>query len=253
MEQQKRRKSTRVVIISLAVALAFALGWIVWQNFIFKEGTKKDVDLVVVDKKKEQAKKPLALKHYCLAQENLCFDYPETWSFKETKTEHTRVENGAKTMFTTPGVKLTSEDKKVALVLSTGIGNLGGTCQPGERGSIYVVDTKAINDSFYAISLVSEHRSGRYVPTVGLYSAKKQLPKGKQDGCSNYMAELITMKQSLPDYRNLMSFTTNDGHDDTSEEAHAPSVAKSLDDAKRQLGSATYRQAFDIAKSAHYK
>lgn len=42
-----------VVVICLVLALVAALGWIFYQNFIYKEPVKKDTDLVVVDKKNE--------------------------------------------------------------------------------------------------------------------------------------------------------------------------------------------------------
>lgn len=47
----KQRGSAHVVIIiCLVIALITALGWIFWQNFVHKEATKKDTELVVVKK-----------------------------------------------------------------------------------------------------------------------------------------------------------------------------------------------------------
>lgn len=42
-----------VVVVCLALALLTALGWIFYQNFIYKETPKKDTDLVVVEKDNE--------------------------------------------------------------------------------------------------------------------------------------------------------------------------------------------------------
>ena len=50
MKRINQRGSTEAVImIGLAIALVFALGWIFYQNFIFDDGTKKDSDQSMVD------------------------------------------------------------------------------------------------------------------------------------------------------------------------------------------------------------
>ncbi len=57
MKSNSQQGSVHVVItICLVVALIFALGWIFWQNFIHKEATKKDTELVVIDKTKRDNK-----------------------------------------------------------------------------------------------------------------------------------------------------------------------------------------------------
>ena len=58
MKTSSQRGSAHVVVtICLVIALLFALGWIFWQNFVHKESTKKDTDVIVVDKNKADANK----------------------------------------------------------------------------------------------------------------------------------------------------------------------------------------------------
>ena len=54
MQHSQKGSAHVVVTICLVIALIFALGWIFWQNFIHKESTKKETDLIVVDKSKQK-------------------------------------------------------------------------------------------------------------------------------------------------------------------------------------------------------
>lgn len=46
---QQKGSAHVVLVIVLVLALLTALGWIFWQNFIYKEPVRKDTDLVVVE------------------------------------------------------------------------------------------------------------------------------------------------------------------------------------------------------------
>ncbi len=54
MKHQQQGSAHAVVVIVLVLALITALGWIFYQNFVYKAPTKKDTELVVIDKSKKQ-------------------------------------------------------------------------------------------------------------------------------------------------------------------------------------------------------
>lgn len=70
-----------VVVICLVLALITALGWIFWQNFIHKEPTNKQTDVVVVHKDKEIAKpkNEMTITH---SGRTVVLEYPDGWSEK---------------------------------------------------------------------------------------------------------------------------------------------------------------------------
>ena len=80
MGTSSQRGSAHVVVtLCLVIALLFALGWIFWQNFVHKESTKKDTDLIVVDKDKGTGKKSEAPKpDLVISQWNVGADYDKT-------------------------------------------------------------------------------------------------------------------------------------------------------------------------------
>lgn len=57
MYEHNRGEATTVVIVVLVLIVLTALGWIFWQNFIHKETTKTETDLIIVDKSKDGVKK----------------------------------------------------------------------------------------------------------------------------------------------------------------------------------------------------
>ncbi len=237
-----------VVSICLVLALVTALGWVFYQNFIYKDPVKTETSSSTTEKKTDTAK--VAKKEACLTVERICFDYPDSWK-SDITTETSPLLNAPIDKGT-----LSSPDKSLSLGIHTGITSIGGMCDPDTEGSMQVVTSEKLglsgykaddyrDSALYLVKVVSANREQTgFTPSIYLTNTTKLTKPGKVGACDGIAAPLFPAR-NIKD--TLMNFSTSSAGD--RQEKPEPT----LDAAKQKLMSDTYTQAFDILKSVRYK
>jgi len=248
-----------IIIICLVLALATALGWIFWQNFL----QTSDNDLKQVDNTndKKVSKTEKADKSYCAPLEKLCFTYPEDWSLKakeETVYDQHKVDN----------ITLTNSDEDVVLRLRSGIDGLGGTCDPEDntdknfqtvqskqlsiKNVGYSEETKEFQSPYvHAITGILKYGS-KYSPEVIITTSKSVAAIGQHEFCASGYREIVTGRnvnlgeQNGSIYSGSVAFGTKFLGTNPTEYA-------SYDEAKKVLDQDTYQETFEIIKSSKYE
>lgn len=111
----------------------------------------------------------LANKTYCTSGERLCFKYPDTWTVsKRERQDAVKGSNG-------DSLSVTSPDSKLTLRLESGVGGIGGTCDPSARVTLSVLESteipkmKGFKRADYAYSLNTLRVARVVAPKEGKY------------------------------------------------------------------------------------
>lgn len=272
-----------VIIVCLVLALTGALGWIFWQNFISKDEASKNITnyaecaadknskiqesypevCVTKDGKSftnpdQKIEEDLTVDA-CTEHEKICFTYPQSWAYSE---ESKQFDGGAGTVYRDEN-ELVSADKKIKLSISTGIGQLGGLCDPeNASGYVQTVETRTVKVSFsnpdqnhtsdlYAVKVIVNTDTGRFVPGVLLSNSKILTKIGRHERCTTGYTDLFHQKNGSEGY-SLMLFSSLPFFNLGAESSAKEPAYDTYDEAKAALNSQALKEAFDIILSAHY-
>ena len=130
MKNQKGFGIVPVLLVLILISIVSFTGYFVWnrQTEKNKEETSQvagQQDAKSVNQKNSQAK----IKSHCLQTQPICFDYPESWSFKSQIQE-------SPLTGTQDSVKVVSQNG-TSIEIVTGIDGLGGVCDKDEPGAFY--------------------------------------------------------------------------------------------------------------------
>ena len=252
-----------VLIVILVLALLSALGWIFWQNFMQPANTNNTASAPQPSASSSVAAKNI---EHCLSGAKLCFDYPSSWKIEKTTESYPAEgsqdwkDNGNKSTYDFEGVKIMSNDQTAKLHLETGIGQLGGTCDPQASGQLSVIDsedtaikTKNMQGQDATVRAVSVilQKDGKY--GVGVFlTNQNNIQKGKDiSACETGYADLIEQKFGAIDGFNNMRFSSMQMLDG-SVKIYDNSSLSSVDEAKKALKSPHYLEAFEVLQSVKY-
>lgn len=262
--QDKKVDGKIVLIVVLALALIGAVGYIVYDKII-----SKSEPTTVTDNARDASQGAVenAKKEVCAAEEKMCFEYPSGWTASQETIDYpardSSMAQGLREDQFTKLDKLTiaKQGSDIKVSLSSGITGIGGSCSPGDQGSVDIISERKVGltgyaddhnvDQVRAMALVAQ-RDGRYLPMVGLATDKTLVGKKQADGCGAVYFGLVAGKNiSLGGGSDagLVSVSTHPMFGST----ESPKSFATLDEAKAYLGSQDVKQAFDIIASAHYK
>lgn len=148
-----------VIIISLVLVLITALGWIFWQNFIYKV----PVDVTNVTTNENQAN---ATKTYKSSEYGLSLDYLADWSVTEKKY--------AQGELSSLDVQIKDDKDQEVAKLTTNLSGLGGAGPPHEYHVLHVnkidIPTKTQSYVVFIASGAKESDSSSYSVSYGISS-----------------------------------------------------------------------------------
>jgi hypothetical protein len=242
-----------VIVIALVLSLACALGFIFWQNFLRNDATKtvadstsKTVEEVVIRKKTA-----------CFNLEKLCFDYPDDWTASLSVKTVNDITSDTVEVVSENGFKLRAD---------TGIFGIGGTCIAEEAGNVEVIEAKRLGISYalpddrgayeapdvYAAKVIYANKATTEFSASVLLTTDLDLTQaGEVNGCDATYASLFRTRyinhDDNPSNKTLMSFS------DTKVGIGSDATKSTAADARRELESDDYKQAYEILASARYE
>ena len=289
MSTVKNRQKGNLVLIIIVVAcvvILAVLGFLFWNNFVSKNSplatvsnfeecknapgsmmletfpeqchTKDGKTFVgAADSSADQpAKQPAAQKSYCADGEQLCFDYPASWTV--VKDDQTGIDNPAGYNGDSLSVKDTNSD--TVLHLRSGIGGIGGACEDSAQVPVYVLDSTPImkmtgfktqnnTDMLHVARVVySWNDTKTYVAGLYVTADPDYISKQTIDRCGIFLSSIIIGRHAhFDDSANPGAFefalTGN-----STDKRYASVV-----EAQKAYDTAGYIEAAAILASLHYK
>lgn len=270
MEQPRTNKKYTIIIAILSIFLVAAIGVIVYLTlFAPKEEVKQNTQNNQA--KTEESEVAVKKVSYCAEHEKMCFEYPEDWTLSSTPWKYDIPNGGPDAEL--DRVTLVARDKTVRLTLQSGISGIGGACFPEDAGKVSIVKKKAttINDykadngnvpTAYAMAIVrSNKEETEFTPVIGLTTLSALIDGTSKSACDvTYFGivegrnSLLSQGEGYKDYGGTQ-FVTGAALGQTAdmEKEVATKTYGTFEEAKKALESESYKQAFDIIASAHYK
>ncbi len=254
-----------VLVMSIVLVLAGALGFVAYKNFYSTGGSVKAVDDNVTTDD-APAVESVAV---CLTQERLCFNNPDGWDtdMHTVSIQQQITDDSGDVVRTVEQVydagTITSPSGAVELNIESVYEGIGGWCEPSDFGPIYVLKAEKLTPSWvgqsdievnnlYAVGYVnSDAAETEYRLVVMLTKYEPLTTVGQKASCTDSYANFYESKNAVvpsPDVNSadekvLISVSTNAG----------AAVTNSLQSAEDLFVSDEYQQAFGLLASAYFE
>ncbi|MCB9820161.1 hypothetical protein H6796_02590 [Candidatus Nomurabacteria bacterium] len=257
----KKGEATAVIMTVLVLVLITALGWIFYQNFIYKAPAESG-DGSLVAKKDNPNKDPEAapeLKEGCLTNEKLCFKYPEGWVHKPGP-QTSKADDG--TVSRSDSDKITSPSGKLVLVAEASQhGGVGSVCDPNEHKFYHITveaeETPLLSqkreagdwrgEMMHAVKAIFYNdETNTFSPDILLTENAEMAKIGKHTPCSTELPHFAGAK-NLGGILTFQMYTYDPPHQVKNFKF------KTAEEARQELQKPEYNQAFDIVRSVYYK
>lgn len=202
-------------------------------------------------------------RRVCMKHERLCVRYPASWSVRVTEVALSRDTSGA--VIVGDSVELRAADGRTVRLLSS-LGRATEQCVPGSSAEVQVLKRRAVKlieadepaantPIIYAISKVQQttpDQTANYEPAIGLTDDQQLTQASPVDDCAAKRFGVLKGKHTPGNIAVAINTSTALLNPDgaSSRQPEAYSTARR---AKEVLEQPSYRQAFEIIASAHYK
>ncbi len=254
---QKGNALIIAIIIIVVLLVVGGLGFVFWRQM----STTKDTASTTTTTSTNTATETSTPKEilYCTTGEKLCLHYLETWKIKQLDPVSTEVG------FTGDHLFLSDPTGSLKITLTSGIGGLGGTCEP-DGTTTYVLEGTPIPllsgfKTDFAPSLEIAHvarvvtleegkfRANLYVTTNSTYTKASEITDVKGICFSQFFNGRNTVLSN--DYEGSGSISINSGG--SFSESTAYTLYDTLAEAKAAFESKLFVEATDLLISLHYK
>jgi hypothetical protein len=184
MKKQQGHALMIIFIVAAVLILLAALGYLFWQSM---SKSTKSADTAQSNASTTTSDPQVTMTKYCATGEKLCFDYPSSWTVVKDAEESGSHDTG----YTGDDLTVKSDTGLAPLALHSGIGGIGGTCDPESETKVYALNSVAIPKmtgfkSDYSLDMlhaahviVQDFETGRYIAAV--YATGDQAYTVKQE------------------------------------------------------------------------
>ena len=253
---QKGNALIIVIIIIVVLLVIGGLGFVFWRQTIASKDTASTTTISTHTATETPTQK-LILS--CTTGEKLCFHYVETWKIEQLAPVST--EAG----FTGDHLSVSDPTDSMKITLTSGIGGLGGTCEP-DGTTTHVLEGTPIPlmtgfKTDFAQSLETAHvarvvtqedgkfRANLYVTSNSTYTKAAEITDVQGICFSQFLNARNTVLSN--DYEGSGSISINSGG--SFSESTAFTLYDTLAEAKAAFESKLFVEATDLLLSLHYK